>query len=420
MSPRTALRPGAPVIVVGAALVSLATALSAQDRSRTPEAVERFGTAERGWIGVSFDISGDGSGRVAILITEVSDDSPASEAGLRPGDRVLAVNELRTARELAALPELLRLRAGDPVVMVVERDGDRRRYRMRAAPRPGDFTAGRRVEVYMRSDSLVDIWSRSMDSLRIHLGTEEGIAAARIRGAISSRTSPRVRVAGGDSENRARPPFEFFIFRGETHDSLRQEMVEVNALVGDLEARIRSREQELRRRLGSLRSAGLRDDAELRRLHAQLDRASARSAELESAMVEAARTTAGFEYDPEAEAEHVVIRSRASRAEASGEFRPLTPYLLGRNRVAGAEVIDLEPELARYFDVSGGVLVTRVAPGTPAAIAGLLPGDVITRIDQVVVRAVEDLRHGVSVAGEMLPVTLIREGESRQVLLRKR
>ncbi len=134
-------------------------------------------------------------------------------------------------------------------------------------------------------------------------------------------------------------------------------------------------------------------------------------------MAEAARVTAGGEYGVVAPEARTV--SGGERVTTAGEFRPLTPYLLGRNRVAGAEVIDLKPELARYFEVSSGVLVVDVAPGTPAAIAGIVPGDVITRIDQVAVRSVEELRFGVSVAEDSLPVTLIREGSSRQVLLRR-
>ena len=103
----------------------------------------------------------------------------------------------------------------------------------------------------------------------------------------------------------------------------------------------------------------------------------------------------------------------------SAEFRPLTPYLLGRNRVAGAQVVDLKPELAEYFDVEGGVLVVDVAAGTPAGLAGIIPGDVIVRIDRVAVRSVDDLRFGVSMAGDTLPVTVIRRGETAQVLLRR-
>jgi S1-C subfamily serine protease len=69
--------------------------------------------------------------------------------------------------------------------------------------------------------------------------------------------------------------------------------------------------------------------------------------------------------------------------------------------------------------VSGGVLVLDVSAGTPAALAGIVPGDVITRLDQVGVRSVEDLRFSVSMAGESLPLSLVRQGASIQVLLRR-
>ena len=74
---------------------------------------------------------------------------------------------------------------------------------------------------------------------------------------------------------------------------------------------------------------------------------------------------------------------------------------------------------AYVADFSNGVLVVDVAPRTPAAIAGIVPGDVITRMDLVAVRSVEDLRFGVSQAGATLPLTLIRQGDSIQVLLRR-
>ena len=134
-------------------------------------------------------------------------------------------------------------------------------------------------------------------------------------------------------------------------------------------------------------------------------------------MAVAARTTAGFAYSrddaPRSDPEPTRARSRTV------EYRPLTPYLLGRNRVAGAEVLDLRPEMARYFGVETGVLIVDVARRTPAAIAGIVPGDVITRIDQVAVHSVEELRFGISQAGETLPLTLIRQGNSIQVLLRR-
>lgn len=102
---------------------------------------------------------------------------------------------------------------------------------------------------------------------------------------------------------------------------------------------------------------------------------------------------------------------------ASGDFSPLTPYVLGRNRVAGAEVIDVRPELARYFEVDGGVLVVDVPAGTPAAAADMRPGDVIVALGGSVVRSIRDLRLGVARAGNAVPVQVIRHGEHIRLFL---
>jgi hypothetical protein len=228
-------------------------------------------------------------------------------------------------------------------------------------------------------------------------------------------------------EPSVRAPFEFFVFRGEAHDSLLHEMRELNGLAGQLRARMEARERAIREQTRSADPLHLAQDEELNRLSERLDEVQRRSSALSAAMAESARESAAREYAFEVRAPDPALpasapRVRASVAvapEADAEFRPLTPYLLGRNRVAGAEVVDLKPELARYFEVDGGVLVVDVAPRTPAALAGLVPGDVIVRIAQIGVRSVEDLRFGVSLAGDTLPIALIREGESLQVTLRR-
>lgn len=291
-----------------------------------------------GWIGVSFEIVRDAAGRVGVMITDVSPASPAQRADLRPGDRLLAINELTSPEELGTLNARLHLRAGDPVTMVVSRDGDRRRLQLYAAPRPSDFVSGTDVRISVDGDSLVERWVRAIDSLRIELVQERGDAGrmdARARVRTSVRTSPTPMTVSGGSPDRSatRGAFDFFVFRG--------------------------------------------------------DVASPSS--------------------PRPEAR--------PRSESDLGLRALTPYLLGQNRVAGAEVVELRPELAEYFDVEAGVLVVATAPGTPAALAGIRPGDVITRIDQVRVRTVDDLRFGLSVAGDALPLSIVRHGDSVQVLL---
>ena len=82
-------------------------------------------------------------------------------------------------------------------------------------------------------------------------------------------------------------------------------------------------------------------------------------------------------------------------------------------------MIDLRSKLAAYFQVDGGVLVTDVPNHTPAAAAGIKPGDVITRIDDVAVRSVQGLRLTLSRADATIPLTLVRQGATVTVLLRE-
>lgn len=415
--------------------------------------------SDRGWIGVSFDLTADREGRGAVFrIVDVSPGSPAEAAGLRRGDHVLAVNDLDRADELATLTERLRLRVGDPVVIEIERQGRRHRLRLEAAAVPADFTVGRTMRLAVESDAMVETWVRAMDSLRTELiargeeyarrRAEEGgdgeegdgreIRLRRVAGEASGRTS----IAGGGSEGTRRAPFEFFVFHGSEHDSLRYELAALEHAALDLRERIGARERQLTSGAPNIASERLEADRELQRLRQALGTVSARSAALEAAVAEAARTTAGFGYslaptsrgaraaEARAPTEGRATTSAPAPIEARpptetrapGEapgFSPLTPYVLGRNRVAGAEVIDLRPELAAYFDVEGGVLVVDVAPRTPASLAGIAPGDVITHVHQVRIRSVDDLRIGVSRSTETLPVSLIRRGDSVQVLIRR-
>ena len=292
--------------------------------------------------------------------------------------------------------------------------GGRHEIRLRAAERPRDFVVSQRLELSFEPDSMVETIVRAMDSLRIQLVEGRGRSSRGVPQARSTEARLTVVTSGGRRTVRA--PFEFFVFRGEEHDSLRREMDDLNGAMADLEARLAARAGELQRTIGAVGQVRLAQDAEFSRLQVAMGEASLRSAALESAMANAARTTAGFQYSL-VTPRHVTEPSRVrARTEA---YRPLTPYVLGRNRVAGAEVIDLRPELAQYFRTEGGVLVVDVAQGTPAAISGIVPGDVIIRLDQMVVRSVEDLRFGISQARETLPMTLIRRGTRIQVLLRR-
>jgi membrane-associated protease RseP (regulator of RpoE activity) len=374
-----------------------------------------------GWIGVSLDLPVI-DGRVirdsAVIIGEVRNGSPAAEAGLRRGDRLVRVANLSRVDEFGRLPELLRIRVGDRVPIRVERDGRRVDVVVRATERPSDVTA-RRLMVDLEPDSAIEIMVRAMDSLRVQL--------VRVTTEGRLRPAQPVRVTSQEPRGAVSAPFEFFVFRGEEHDSLERAMEHLNRLTQDLRRREAARVAELRRATRAVEDA-LREDDVLSTVRSQLEQVTRETAALRTAMSEAATAAAGFDYTVPSWSQTVptwppsapVVGADPRPQVSASTFSPLTPYLLGSNMVAGAQVIDLRPDLAEYFDVEGGVLVVDVAPGTPAAISGMQPGDVIVRLDQVRVRTVEELRFGVSQAGEALPISLVRRGGSLEVLLRRR
>ena len=74
----------------------------------------------------------------------------------------------------------------------------------------------------------------------------------------------------------------------------------------------------------------------------------------------------------------------------------------------------LNLQIARYYSlpVDHGVLVTKVAVGSPAEAAGMADGDIILQIGNVEIRSIEDLvaevhKHRV---GELVRVFAVRNG----------
>jgi S1-C subfamily serine protease len=92
---------------------------------------------------------------------------------------------------------------------------------------------------------------------------------------------------------------------------------------------------------------------------------------------------------------------------------------LGGRSVAGAEFAEVNQGLASYFGTDDGVLVLKVAPETPAARAGLQAGDVVLRVDDQPVGAIEELRRAVARAqtrdDRNVTLEVLRRGQRRQL-----
>ena len=92
-----------------------------------------------------------------------------------------------------------------------------------------------------------------------------------------------------------------------------------------------------------------------------------------------------------------------------------------RNRAYGLEVQNLTPEVAERLGLENtkGVLIAGTTPGSPAAAAGLHPGDVILEVNQEPVGSVEGLHERLEKAKKGV-LLLVRRGRSEVFIPLKR
>jgi serine protease Do len=84
------------------------------------------------------------------------------------------------------------------------------------------------------------------------------------------------------------------------------------------------------------------------------------------------------------------------------------------NNPLGLTVEPLSDELKSRWNISSGVVITRVASGSPAAMAKLLPGDVLTQVARQSVGSVATFDRIVKAlpSGEMVALRIVRQGRA--------
>lgn len=383
-----------------------------------------------GWLGIQYAFvvsEREARGLPVVVVERVQQGSPAERAGIVAGDTVVRIDG--QAASSASFSRLAgRLAPGDRVRLTLRRDGRERPVVVTAAPRPALLP-----DVALRVDSIRDAIAVRMDSLQVRIRSgefhfREG-AVDSVRVAMDRlRVAPTVMVIGDSvrvfmaptppaavawSRQWAPEPgegvsFETFFFHAPETAELRAELQRLSA---DLRRTLAAHEARLRE-LGGARSELRESDRELRRLRERAQRLQREMAgvhrEMERASREALRR----------EAERGAAEAVAHAEAHVRMFRPLEAYVIGRNFVAGAQLMNLSPELSGYFGVSEGVLLIDVAEGSPAAMAGLVPGDVIVRVGDAGVADLEDLRAAVAGrAGGEVRFTVVRRGERVGVTL---
>jgi predicted metalloprotease with PDZ domain len=350
-----------------------------------PAAAQEVTWAQGGptaWLGVTYDlrwVQTTGSTCASrVLVEGVIPGSPAERAGIRPGDLVLAIDGDRApARRLQLLS--MRLAPGDSVRLLVDRSGSTRELTAVADRRPArPPTLPQRVTP-----------DRGRDAPVIHIrGDTLTVSNLEAYGA-----AVRIRTPGyWLSQDDGRTVFRSLPARPTSDLDRRVASLLMCADTADnVVPALRVRAEQIQEQAESLRVVHARRALEHRD-------GEARVAALR-ALVPGA--------EPPAQAREVMV------------FRAEDALVASMRGVSGAEVVAMEPELAAYFrGVDGGLLVVRVAPGSPAHRSGLRPGDVVTGAAGRAVATPADLRAALSAPGaSAADLDIVRQGRKRTVSL---
>jgi hypothetical protein len=331
--------------------------------------------------------------------------------------------------------EQLQSTPGQEFTLVLLRGGEEVTVELVTAERPGSFTmvqGANAVTWNAEVDSLTRKILVTADSLKVGLRLLDGEGRAVFRAdslvavgpeGVASASTVRIRRGDGEEIHVVRPggetsfrfkvpeadepaPFGVFIARTPRTDSLLTQRSQLRYEIEKVRRADVVRKRELAAESGTTESRISERDPRLAGLVRTREQLTAELVVLEEELARAgleglARRTAA----PEAAGE-VYVRTLPEPPRV----RAVSPYLFGERFVAGAELTNLNPQLAEYFPVSEGVLVTEVVPGSPAYEAGLKGGDVIIRVGDTEVDSVNSLRQALRRAGASGPSSITVAG----------
>lgn len=415
--------PGAPLpAVLLALIVALPSWASAQQ-------VEPESSEQRGFIGfglrptVSCQWSSSGSGarartpdssacERAVLCETIVVDGPADRAGIRPGDVLLEIEGRPVLTEDGRL-DLPVYPPGEPIVLTVRRDGERRRFEVVPEERP-DRPSVMPVKALRQEVALTAPSPEAPEAAE----RPPSSWVVRLAPVASAPLPPTVQVRSGEGGT-----FVLQAPSGETLDSLlvRARAGSVSTWPGT-EAFVTSKSwraydsalAEIRPVLDSLRRV---QAGELREMitsardarREQIERHEAQVRELRERQQEVARRAREIQES---------VQEQVSETMAATEVTRASQMV----RLAGGEFLTLSPELAASFEgVDGGLLVTRVLEGFPADELGLKAGDVVVRAGGEAVAGAADLRRALYQLARdgSVEITWVRKGSTLSGTLRK-
>ncbi len=418
---------------------------------------------QRGWIGIEATFTTafvGGTESTVVVVDGVLQGSPAQAAGVQVGDTLTHLDGQPVSQRV--LSSLLRsLEVGDLVRLTLVRDGHPREILVEAAPEPADrrFLTPDAGEMVIRLDSVKGAILQDLDSLRV------SIAGLRVdslqdlsihvlrrqddpeRNEAQWSLTYRIRGPEGDTFRIMSPdliglepemaiPFTAVLASSRETQEIREQLKKVRGELTEVRRQGLARERAIRasiqgpveeiirqdERIREIREQERDLEAEVNHLNERLEAVSAsvmrrRWAEFQTqhernfaASVAAQEENARRLEEAQAERE---------RVEQEVQLRsPMNYIIAGQSFVAGAQLQTLNADLAGYFYVEEGVLVTEVLEDTPASTAGLRSGDVIVRVGGEPVTSVDDLRFGVGYFERPLRLRVVRKGEPMEIVIR--
>ncbi len=123
----------------GGGSVGIGFAIPSNTVSEVVSELRGGGHIRRGWLGVAIESQSDPDTRdTGVLVTGVAPGGPASRAGIRPGDVVLAVNGSTVDGAAALIRAVAALPPGTRVRLAVNRNGERMMVPVRIGERPAN------------------------------------------------------------------------------------------------------------------------------------------------------------------------------------------------------------------------------------------------------------------------------------------
>lgn len=355
---------------------------------------------ERGWLGIRLArFVRPGGQRIEVYVSGLDERGPATGAGVRIGDRIVAINGLDGATLLRPdRDQRPSYQVGESVRLLLE-DGEQTREVVVVAAQPPEnaeplwfpATETSRRDLRLGLDAALDSLHPYISDLLTHSWQlPRGSAVRQL--AIDSLV--RFMSEGIDSLT-AQLAHSFGDAYGEVFDALNEDFDSLTSafdstLFGDaFQGMFRAFDEEF---LDSLTMAF--DSIEI----------------FDNTLTS---TIEASDYELQ------TLRGILNAAGHTLVFGPLTPHALGQHWAAGAGVAVISPRLGNYFAVEHGILITGVAPGTPAERAGFALGDVITEVDGSEIRTLAGLRRALdSPSPEGRTVTIVRSGETLSLSIR--